>query len=393
MSRKSGITIRGIRMRKNTLILLTLIGTLVLSSHIYGQKTGVRIVVNPSEPLFGTLELELEEDLVLGDEQDEDYLLFRVWDVKVNDQGHILVLDSGQSRIQEYDKDGRYLRTIGGPGQGPGEFERPIELSLDKQNNLYVTEMRKIHIFGPQGDYQNTMVTPTFLSDMVPAGDGRIIAVNHIRAEGWQNFGILILSPDGKIVKKIAEFTGLPVIRGGTTISHDYSPFIRITARGEKGFIYGYSPEYTLICTDWSGKDVLILRKDEPYHRLSHKEKNKIIDDHIEATARYGSSWPRDLVEKAANLPDHRPFFDRILVDDQGRIYIRKLKSVLDESEGWEFDIFRKDGTYIYNTQLPITPQVIRAGAMYHISSDEETGEVKVIRTRIKNWDDLRNPG
>jgi len=45
------------------------------------------------------------------------------------------------------------------------------------------------------------------------------------------------------------------------------------------------------------------------------------------------------------------------------------------------------DGYYLYNTKLPFIPMSIRDGFMYHSSYSEETGEVKVIRYRMKNWD------
>jgi hypothetical protein len=90
-----------------------------------------------------------------------------------------------------------------------------------------------------------------------------------------------------------------------------------------------------------------------------------------------------------ANLPHHRPFFDRIRVDDRGRIYVRRCKSVLDDSEEMNFDIFGNDGHYLYTTRLPFLPMSIRDGFMYHAVYTQETGEVKVIRYKINNWDGM----
>jgi len=87
------------------------------------------------------------------------------------------------------------------------------------------------------------------------------------------------------------------------------------------------------------------------------------------------------------NLPKHRPFFNRILVDDKERIYVKRQKSILDESEEEIFDIFGPKGYYLHSTKLSFIPLVIKGGYLYNTTFSEETGEIKVIRYRVKNWD------
>ena len=175
------------------------------------------------------------------------------------------------------------------------------------------------------------------------------------------------------------------------TISHDYSPEIRFAAIADKVFIYGYNRDYRLHIADWSGNNVLIFDKHEPLQIISQKEKNKIIGDLTMNAKRAGLGWSKNVVEKMANLPKHRPFFDRIRVDDTGRIYIRRRKSVLDASEESTFDIFGSGGHCLYTTKLSFMPMNIRSGYMYHTTYSEDSGEVKVIRFRIKNWDRMRS--
>ena len=300
----------------------------------------------------------------------------------MNDQGDIYVLDSGKYRIQKYDKNGHYLQTIGRQGQGPGEFERPVGLYLDKKGNIYVLGFPKIHLFDHKGEFIKSLVPPGFVTAFVPDGEGNIIATSYVRADRMQNFGVLIINPDGEISKKIAEFPGIPIIKGGVTFAHDYTPLLRIAAIGDKGFVYGYPLEYKLYCADWSGENILIIKKDEPYHVLSGGERDKIINERLESI-----KWPKNVVEEALNLPKHRPFFNRILVDDKGRIYVKRRKSVLDKSAEEIFEIFAPKGCYLYSTKLSFTPLAIKGGYLYNTTFSEETGETKVIRYRIKNWD------
>lgn len=190
----------------------------------------VEIIHNPAEPLHGEITLELEQDLILGNESDENYLFYRVWDVKADEQGNIYVLDSGATRIQKYDKDGKFLQTIGRKGQGPGEFERPISLNLDKNKNLYVSEMVKIHTFDAEGKFVRTTKVPFLYMDFAADGEGHFVFTGRITIEVAQNLGILIIDPEGKTEKKIAEFPGMPMHESGMTISHDYTPEIRFSS-------------------------------------------------------------------------------------------------------------------------------------------------------------------
>jgi hypothetical protein len=249
--------------------------------------------------------------------------------------------------------------------------------------------MGKIHMFDPGGEFLKTTKVPFFFMNFAPDGEGNVVVAGRITVEGGQNLGVMILDSDGNTRKKIAEFPGMPMHESGMTISHDYTPEIRFSSIAGKGFVYGYSLDYKLYIADWSGKNSMIIEKDVPSKTISSKEKNKIIDDIRKNAAKAGLGWSKSLIEKMANLPKHRPFFDRLLVDDEGRMYVRQRKPALDESREMAFDIFGNKGHYLHSTKLSFFPMCIRAGFLYHTTYSEETGEVKVIRYRIKNWDRL----
>jgi len=254
-------------------------------------------------------------------------------------------------------------------------------LYLDKRENIYVLGLSKIHLFDRQGEFVKSLIPQGFVTAFVPDGEGNIITTSYVRADRIRNFGVLVINPEEEISKKIAEFPGIPIIKGGWTLAHDYTPLLRIAAVGNKGFVYGYPLEYKLYRANWSGENLLIIKKDEPYHALSRGERDKIINERVEST-----KWPKNVVEEALNLPKHRPFFNRILVDDKERIYVKRQKSILDESAEEIFDIFGSDGYYLYSTKLSFIPLAINGGYLYNTTFSEETGETKVIRYRIKNW-------
>ncbi|MFB0566106.1 MAG: NHL repeat-containing protein [Candidatus Aminicenantaceae bacterium] len=358
------------------------------------EENGVKVVKNPVEPIYGEISLELEEDLSIGNEEDENYMFYRVSEINVNSNGNIFVLDTGNQRIQKFDRDGSYLQTIGRKGQGPGEFERPYDMFFDNQNNIFVSEGRKIQIFTHQGEFVKSFVLPIFFLDFIVNSEGNIIASGFIRAEKGQNYGVVIIDSAGKITENICEYPGISIVArkgAGFSFSHSYTPILCFSHLAGKGIIYGFSTEYKLYLIDEEGKNFLIIKKDEPFHSIDRKEKDKIVNDVIESTAREGRQWPKDVVEEGANFPQYRPFFSTIFSDDRGRIYARKLKSVLDQSKEIECDIFSQDGYYLYTTNLPFIPEIIKDGFLYDIFTPEETGEVRIKRYKISNWTDIKD--
>jgi len=358
------------------------------------EENGIRVVKNPAKPMYGELVLELEEDLSIGSVEDENTMFYQIGSIDVDSQNNIYVLDSGNHRVQKFDKDGNYLQTIGRKGQGPGEFMRPINILLDAQGNIYVLELRKLNLFDSKGNYIKSFVPPTFIMGFAAGPEGNIIGHGFISTPKAQNFGVMLINPEGKITKTIAEYLGISMVSRKDamfSISHSYRPQLSFSPIEKKGVVYGYGAEYKLIVADFSGETSLIIEKDEPSQSITRREKDKIIDDTLERTAddEHGK-WPRDVVEEGADFPDHRPFFEGIATDDTGRIYVRKVKSVLDESEEDEMDIFSADGYYLYTTKLNLSRGFIKGGFLYDTSYSEETGEYKVLRYRIKNWDRIK---
>ena len=58
----------------------------------------------------------------------------------VDQDGNLYVADSGNNRVQKFDRDGRFLAQVGGPGAGNGQFNEPWGLALDAQGDLYVAD-------------------------------------------------------------------------------------------------------------------------------------------------------------------------------------------------------------------------------------------------------------
>ena len=359
-------------------------------------EIGVKVIKNPKEPLYGEITFELEEDLSIGREDDENYLFYRGVGLNVDSQENIYVLDSGSFRIQKFDKDGRYLQTIGRRGQGPGEFELPFKFFLDGKNYLYVYDSRKFKIFNNEGEFVKSIKLQSFILDFYVNPEGNIFVQSELRDEKGSKQVVGKIDEEGDIVGIIAEFPYVDLVvkqSGDVTYAfgvsrHAYIPELCFSAIHEKAFCYAHSSEYKMFKLDNNGKISLIFQKEESPQTISKKERDFILDRMKRTFEERGRNLPEEVFQEV-RFPSHRPLFNHIMSDDKQRMYVRRLKSVLDKDEEIKFDIFGKDGHYLYKTRLPFTPRIIKNGFVYHVDSNEETGEIKIIKFKIKNWNQI----
>jgi DNA-binding beta-propeller fold protein YncE len=79
--------------------------------------------------------------------------LYAPVNLAVDAQRRLYVTDIGAFRVQQYDPDGKYLRTIGRLGDSPGEFARPKGIAVDREGRVYVVDAASqvVQIFDAEG--------------------------------------------------------------------------------------------------------------------------------------------------------------------------------------------------------------------------------------------------
>ena len=358
---------------------------------------GVTFVRNPEQPFYGDITFELDELFTIGNEADENFMFVRVTDVDVGKEGKIYVLDAGNYRLQIFDSEGHFLKTIGRKGQGPGEFGGlPFGFSL-KNDRIYVREYRKMNVFDSGGDFVRSYPLDTYVVEFAVDGEECLIGYADISQRDTAVRGIIRMSSEGKTVQTMAEYTDLGikiVVAENMTYTlspnHSYTPRLNFAHLGENAFIYGYASEYLLKVIDRDGNPLLMFDKQEPPQAISQKEKEYFIERASESLERNRIKLPKQKIQETLYFGKHRAHFDEVISDDLQRIYIRRIKSVLGVADEVEFDIFSKDGYYLYRSELPFSPEVIRNGFIYDIQTDEESGLIKIVKYRVRNWDQIK---
>jgi DNA-binding beta-propeller fold protein YncE len=79
--------------------------------------------------------------------------LFSPTNLALDEQGRLLVSDTGGFVVQVYDLEGKYLRLIGQQGLAPGSFARPKGVAVDRDGLAYVVDAatQVVQIFDAEG--------------------------------------------------------------------------------------------------------------------------------------------------------------------------------------------------------------------------------------------------
>jgi sugar lactone lactonase YvrE len=167
-------------------------------------------------------------------------------DVITNANGDIFVADghgaTSNARIVKFDKTGKFIKTWGKAGSGPGEINIPHSLAFDSRGRLFLADRGnvRLQIFDQEGNfldqwYQFSRISGIFIdkNDMLYAVDSESSPTSH--PGGWQR-GMRIGSvKDGKVQYFIPDpehkdpKTGAP---GGTSAAEG----VAVDARGN---LYG----------------------------------------------------------------------------------------------------------------------------------------------------------
>lgn len=73
--------------------------------------------------------------------------------IAIGGDGKVYVVDSGNSRIEVFTQQGRFVRQIGSFGRGKGQFLAPLDVVADAGGNVYATDdqLETLRKFSPSG--------------------------------------------------------------------------------------------------------------------------------------------------------------------------------------------------------------------------------------------------
>lgn len=319
---------------------------------------GVQVVRNPKAPMCPEGALELQEELTIGAaEGDDEYMFARLRWIAVDDQGEIFALDQRKRRVDVFSPAGRHVRSIGGPGQGPGEFQAPFFVALAPSGELLVGEMGRFSFFESSGRFvrsQDNTVRQLAFAKYLASGD--VAATRMVMAEDDPRYEVVVCNPEFE-PKAILASSPMPDPSGKFAL---FTSVIRwdISRGGE--IVCGSGQEgYRLSVFDAEGRLI----------RIIHREYDPIpvADRDIDRQMKQHGIQSRDEIAAPRFLPP----VSWVYADEDGRIFVSTWQRDSDSGIAL-FNIFDPEGRYLCDFFIPGEPLVFKDGKLYAIVQDEE---------------------
>jgi hypothetical protein len=343
------------------------------------RRDGMTVIRNPAKPAVipgDPKGIRLVPELTIGSESDPDErMIFEIRALQADAGGNIYVLDSKIGQVKVYDSDGRYLRTFGKKGQGPGELQSPGRMVMTADGNLCFLDLgnNRVSVFSPEGKCLKE--TPLikwrpfrFIPDSKGSGYGDILDFK----DGVAN---VLAKLDAKL-NKTATIASLVIAANPNDQMIPIELFRLIyQVDNEDRIVWASTGEYELNVVDPDGKQVKKIIRDYNEQAYSRADKEKLIKDFFR-----GQGPPSGAVPF---FPPHHPVLYYFVLDDEGRYYVRTYET--DGQGGFFHDVFDKDGRYFARFALPEEEivSVIKKGKVYCYIPESKDGIPQVNRYAI----------
>jgi hypothetical protein len=351
--------------------------------------------------------VRLVEELAIGVlEGADEYLFGRVGDLAVDAGGGIYVFDGQVPALRYYDANGSYVRTLGGSGEGPGEY-RDASLGMAVRRSDGRVVMRdprniRLNVYNPDGSHSESwrVGSGLFTQQATALDDSdhmylKILTGPPEPNEPWP-IALLHMDHRGQVLDTIVPPT-LPNEPSGV------SPFSKIWSVSRAGgLLVGVNDRYVIHHYRPDGTVLQIIREIEPVaYAPEEKAEREARDAWMIRTQ--GQFLTSDLPP----VPDVKPFFRSILVGEDGRVWIRRYwqaekgEAVQASAQPgrepppptrWRepavYDVFEADGSFLGSVRLPprVSVSIVRGDHVWGVRRGE-FDESYVVRFRL-----VRNP-
>lgn len=352
---------------------------------------GAILVSNPEQGMWGdSAEWRLEEDLRLGTADDAGPEVFgQVRDLEVDELGRIYVLDNQAKEVRVFGTDGRHLRTLGGPGGGPGEMENPNGVAWDPAGRLWVADPRNARyaVFDTAGSLVGHRPRPVtswgWRWNGVIADDWHLYETGFRRTSDGQNTSVLLrIDTTGVVVDTLpfpqyrADFYQVRTATAGMSSTVPFSPRLHALVDHGGTLWSGVSDRYRLVRQSLRGDTLLIVdREHRPVPVTSAERDEALSGDGFRRMREMGGEVD------PGRIPPNKPAFGGVTIDDPQHLWVRAVTANEDETY---LDVFDPEGRYLGRLRSPYELDFfrVRGDAVYAIVTDDLDVQY-VVRLRI----------
>jgi sugar lactone lactonase YvrE len=350
------------------------------------MEDGIEVVMNETEPYKlpdVPIPLRLDEEWII-DLEAEDVSkigLYQIDTFAVDAKGSIYVLNlrAEKDHIFKFTPDGKFDKSFGQHGQGPGELGRPNTVTLTPDQKLMVTDPdnAKFAYFTWEGELIREVTLNRNIPFAQPVSKGNFVVFGRMRPdldERFLKYPLELCDENIEPIKMLDEyrmenFRLTRRIRGT-------QPGFGLAIGGDRIFIGNEAREYEIWVFDLEGELIRKIRKKHQPLPVTDEIKQK-------ALAAYNEN-----VKSMVFFPETLPPFRTMTADEEGGLFVVTFEEGDQPGEN-RIDVFNPDGAFVGRLSAavlvsPSTPinAVARNGRFYYVR-DTESGFKQFVAERI----------
>ena len=338
------------------------------------KEGDITIVQNPKEPLYKGDIVSLKEDLRLGGpEAKGDYSFNQIQTLAVDAQENIFVLDYKESHVKVFDKTGKYLRTIGRKGQGPGELAGPMAMAFDHPSGaLLVLEAgaHRISRFDSQGKFFKALPLKSVGGLRMRLDSiGNIFILESVYSEKETHYVIKKFAPDMRLIAILTETPSVIDYAGAIGTNNPFGPRPSFDIDGKDRFLYGFPKLYEIQIFGPANKPVGRILKEYSPVAVTAEE----IDEQKKDTP----------PEIKLDFSKYHAAFRRFFPDDEGHLFVQTFEKTK-TPKSYIFDVFDAEGRFMGSMPFADAPVLIKKDKLYSLEEDEDG--YQIIKRYVVTW-------
>ena len=335
------------------------------------NEGGQEVVRNPKEPMYPGPIFEIKEDWSIGGAKAEGESVFRdVSSLAVDRRECVYVLDPKECQVKVFDTNGRYVRTIGRKGQGPGEMLYPRSILIHPvTGNLLILDSGKrgILYFDDRGKFIKTVSLQDTIgmSFRVDTRGGFVVLAAVFDPD---NPHYLVKKFDAEL-KRIGELAKLPSRISKNGVVNPLLATPRIDIDIDDRILFNNGLDYEIQIAGVDGKIIgRFGRAYDPVEVTDEDKKPFRNRDNSEVTIKFEAF--------------HAPI-QNFFADDRHHVLVKTFEKTTDRKRTLH-DVFDKQGRFLGRIPLVDSPVMMKSGKLYSIESDEEG--YRLIRRYTATW-------
>jgi hypothetical protein len=385
------------------------------------DSAGIQIVRNPATGMWAPDQVwTLAEELRIGTaEGDADYQFGNILpagSIAIASDGRIVVLDAQGQHLKVFTPDGKYERTIGGPGAGPGEIGQAaqgIAVLIAPGDTVFVADggNQRVSLYAMDGTFVRSFpltLAEGFALRWESTTDGRILA--QMRRVGFPGSTTQPDSMDAIAVRKLDGSVGdtLMKVPSGKSFSFtggapEWNMFVPepVWALWADRFLYAVNNQYRIGVHGAEGRLERVFEKPFSLAPVTEGDQQTMLNGFRKIFKSQGvpPQFEPQLLARVHFAPTY-PAFVQMLAGPDGSILVQLIHPIsalsAEEQEAFDllggalgsrqWDVFDREGRFLGTVEMPLRFQPVRfiGDRIYGIQRDELDVQYVVVLNVVK---------